>query len=203
MYLLIFKRELYTVHSIVTSMKQLIRICFQSLQHSFVDWTKPASTSFILGTLTDLARSRSELVAENALLRKPLIILRRQVKRPACTKTDRLILVLLARASRAWKQALFIIQPETLLRWHRQGFQLYWKYKSRAATAKPKIAAETVALIQEMAAQNRRLVSGAHPWRIAQARSSRLQTNHSEIYEAGAHDSAKGTELGDLPTHSC
>ncbi len=94
-------------------------------------------------------------MAENALLRKPLIILRRQVKRPACTRTDRMLVVLLARMARTWKQALFIIQPETLLRWHRQGFKLYWKYKSRAASAKPKISAETVALIKEMAVQNR------------------------------------------------
>lgn len=109
----------------------------------------------MLGTVTDLARSKSELVAENALLRQQLIILRRQIKRPTCAKTDRLILVLLARASRAWKHALFIVQPETLLRWHRQGFRLFWKYKSRAASSEPKIPAETVALIKEMAAQNR------------------------------------------------
>ncbi len=45
--------------------------------------------------------------------------------------------------------------PRRISRWHRQGFKLYWKYKSRAATPKPKVAAETVALIQEMAVQNR------------------------------------------------
>ncbi len=73
----------------------------------------------MLGTLTDLVRSKSELVAENALLRKPLIILRRQVKRPAWTKTDRMLLVLLSRMVRTWNQALVIVQPETLLRWHR------------------------------------------------------------------------------------
>jgi transposase InsO family protein len=66
-----------------------------------------------------------------------------------------MILVLLARASRTWKQALFIVQPETLLRWHRHGFRLFWKYKSRAASSKPKIPEETVALIKEMAALNR------------------------------------------------
>ncbi|SRR6266849_5873553 len=77
------------------------------------------------------------------------------VKRPACTKTDRMLLVLLARAVQTWKQALFIVQPETLLRWHRQGFRLFWKYTSRAAAPKPKRAAETVALIKEMARDNR------------------------------------------------
>ena len=94
-------------------------------------------------------------MAENALLRQQLIILQRQVKRPACTNTDRMLLVVLARAVRTWKQALFIVQPETLLRWHRQGFRLFWKYTSRAAARKPKISAETAALIKEMARDNR------------------------------------------------
>jgi len=73
--------------------------------------------------MADLVKSKTELVAENALLRQQLIILRRQVKRAACTKTDRLVMILLARASRTWKQALLIVQPETLLRWHRQGWE--------------------------------------------------------------------------------
>jgi transposase InsO family protein len=130
-------------------------LCLRSLNDRFVAWTKPDTTSLRLGTLTDLARSKSELVAENALLHQQLIILHRQVKRPACSKTDRLLLVLLARIVRSWKQALIIVQPKTLLRWHRQGFKLYWKYKSRATSPTPKISAETVALIKEMARENR------------------------------------------------
>ncbi len=135
-------------------MKWLTSFYHEALHHRFVDWTKPDTTSLIFGTVTDLARSRSELVAENALLQQQLIILRRQVKRPTCAKTDRLILVLHARDARAWKQALFIVQPETLLRGPRQGFKLYWKYRSRAASTKPKISTETVVLIKEMASNN-------------------------------------------------
>ena len=140
---------------ILTFVTWVTRFCLRSLNDRFVAWTKPDTTSLMLGTLTDQARSKSELVAENALLRKPLIILPRQVKRPACTKTDRLLLVLLTRIVRSWKQALIIVQPETLLRWHRQGFKLYWKYTSRATSTTPKISAETVALIKEMARENR------------------------------------------------
>jgi putative transposase len=103
------------VLSIVTFIKRLISICFQSLQHCLVDWTKPSNTSLMLGTVADLARSKSEQVAENALLRQQLIMLKRQVKRPACTKADRILLVFLARTVRTWKQTLFIIQPDTLL----------------------------------------------------------------------------------------
>jgi putative transposase len=143
------------VHGILTFLKRWAGHGFQSLHHHYVAWSKPNTTSLLLGTLTDLARSKSELVAENALLRQQLIILRRQVKRPACTKTDRMLLVLLARIVRTWKQALLIVQPETLLRWHRQGFQLYWKYKSRAVSLKPRLSQETISLIQAMARDNR------------------------------------------------
>ncbi len=140
---------------ILTFVTWVTRFCLRSLNDRFFAWTKPDTNSLMPGTLTDLARSKPELVAENALLRQQLIILRRQVKRPACAKTDRLLLALLARIVRSWKQALIIVQPETLLRWHRQGFKLYWIYKSRATSTIPKISAETVALIKEMARENR------------------------------------------------
>jgi hypothetical protein len=89
-HLLIFKGGvMYTVHGILTFIKRLPSLCLQSLHHRFIDWTKPdTATSLMGGMLTDLARSKSELVAENALLRHQLIILRRQVKRPACTNAD-------------------------------------------------------------------------------------------------------------------
>jgi putative transposase len=143
------------VQRILTFITWLTRFCLQSLHHRFIAWTTPDTTSLLLGTLTDFSRSKSDLVTENALLRQQLIILRRQVKRPACSRTDRLLLVLLASMVRTWKQVLFIVKPETLLRWHRQGFKLFWKYKSRAASPKPKLSAETVALIKEIARDNR------------------------------------------------
>jgi hypothetical protein len=90
----------------------MTHLCLRSLNDRFVAWTTPESTSLLLLTLTDQARSKAELVAENALLRKPLIILRRQVKRPACTKPDRMLLVLLAKMVHTWKQALFIVQKD-------------------------------------------------------------------------------------------
>ena len=108
-----------------------------------------------LATLTDLGRSKSELIAENALLRQQLIILQRQVKRPARTKTDRILLVLLTRLVRTWQQALFIVQPDSVLRWHRELFRWYWKRRSKVPTHKPKVAVETIALIREMAKNNR------------------------------------------------
>src|SRR5205809_811721 len=66
-----------------------------------------------------------------------------------------MLLVLLARMVRTWKQALFIIQPETLLRWHRGLFRVFWKHKSKACLSKPRLSRETITLIREMAANNR------------------------------------------------
>jgi len=140
---------------ILSRLKRLVGTSVRVLRARCVHWTTPLTSSLPLGTLADLARSKPELVAENALLRVPLIILKRQMKRPACTKKDRILLVLLARAVRAWKQTLFIVQPETLLRWHREAFRLFWRRKSKAHAYKPKVAAETIALIREMATKNR------------------------------------------------
>ena len=140
---------------VVTYLQRLKDGCWDALSSRFARWTKPLRTSLPLGTLTDLGRSKSELIAENALLRQQLIILKRQVKRPACTRTDRILLVLLARLVRTWQQALVIVQPDTLLRWHRELFRLYWKRRSKAPTHKPKVAAETIALIRQMATDNR------------------------------------------------
>jgi putative transposase len=74
--------------------------CLDVLHSRFLRWTKPLTPSLLLETLADLGRSKSQLIAENALLRQQLIILHRQVKRPACTKADRTLLVLLARLVR-------------------------------------------------------------------------------------------------------
>ena len=136
-------------------MKQRIGFRFHTLQECVLRWTKPPTTSLLLDTLADLARGKSELIAENALLRQQLIILRRQIKRPTYRKADRLLLVVLARIVGTWKQALFLVQPETLLRWHRELFRVFWKHKSKAHARKPKLSPETISLIQEMATNNR------------------------------------------------
>ena len=140
---------------VFTTLQRLKVCCLQALSSRFAHWTKPLTSSLPLETLADLGRSKSELVAENALLRKPLIVLKRQVKRPTFTRTDRMLLVLLAKLVRTWQQALFIVQPDTMLRWHRELFRLFWKRKSKAVSRKPKVAEETIALIREMARDNR------------------------------------------------
>ena len=140
---------------VFTSLQRLLDGCLDALTSRLTRWTKPLGTSLPMATLTDLGRNKSELISENALLRQQLLILKRQVKRPACTKTDRLLLVLVARLVRAWQQALFIVQPDTVLGFHRELFRMYWKHRSKAPTHKPKVAPESMALIREMATNNR------------------------------------------------
>jgi putative transposase len=82
------------VNPIHSCFKRLVGTFVNVFCTRFVHWTTPLTSSLPLGTLTDLARSKAELIAENALLRQQLLILKRQVNRPACTKTDRILLVL-------------------------------------------------------------------------------------------------------------
>ena len=109
-----FTKERFNfVGCVFTLIKQRIRSSCRTLQAYFSRWIRPSTTSLVLGTLADMTRGKSELLAENALLRHQLIILRRQVKHPVYLKTDRFLLVVLARMVRTWKQALFLVQPET------------------------------------------------------------------------------------------
>ena len=118
-------------------------------------WTQPNEDRLLLGTLTDLTRSRHELVAENAFLRQQIIVLKRHRPRPSLTSKDRMLLVLLAAKVRGWKDSLLLVKPDTLLKWHRAGFRLFWRQKSQGKSRVPRISAEAVALIKEMAVHNR------------------------------------------------
>jgi hypothetical protein len=90
----------------------------------------------LAASVADVTRSKTDLIAKNAMLRQQLIALNRQAKRPQLTNGDRLRLVLLARCT-IWQQVLHNVQPDTLIRWHRELFQLYWRYKSRKKNRNP------------------------------------------------------------------
>lgn len=81
------------VWCLFSSIKQCISFCAYVFQEHVLLWMKPATTSLAGGILADLTRGKAELLAENALVRQPLIVLRRQIKRPVSKKTDRFLLV--------------------------------------------------------------------------------------------------------------
>ncbi len=120
---------------------------------SFVAPARSATTA-AAGAVRDAVRSRSELVAENAFLRQQLIVLRRSVSRPALGREDRLLLVLLARVNRAWRDALHLVKPDTLLGWHSDLFKIVWKRKSKPKGRSKQLRQEVIELIQSMAIDN-------------------------------------------------
>lgn len=116
--------------------------------------TRPAAASIAAGALSDLPRSKADLIVENAILRQQVIVLNRSVKRPRLSDGDRMRLVLLSRLTSCWRSALHIVQPETVLRWHRDLFRRYWKRKSKSKSRMPRIPQATIDLIKEMAIDN-------------------------------------------------
>ena len=110
---------------------------------------------FILAVLASPFKSRSRLEAENAALRHQLIVLRRKVQgRVRLTNNDRWFLIKLYRWFPSILQVLRIVQPETLVRWHRAGFRCYWRFNARPRGGRPQIKTDLQALIQRMSIEN-------------------------------------------------
>src|SRR5258705_5274219 len=110
---------------------------------------------FFLTLFASLFKSKSRLEAENAALRRQLIVLQRRVSgRGRLANGDRLFLVMLYRWFPSILKAITIIRPETLVRWHRAGFRRYWRWKSRSLGGRPQVDADLRALIRRMSADN-------------------------------------------------
>ncbi len=89
------------------------------------------------GALVRLFRSRQDLVFENFVLRQQLAVLQRRHPRANLNPFDELFWIAMRRFWSKWKQALIVVTPETVVRWHRAGFRLYWKLISRGRTQIP------------------------------------------------------------------
>src|SRR6266480_1195220 len=110
---------------------------------------------FFLTLLASLFKSKSRLEAENAALRHQLIVLQRKTRgRVPLTNGDRLFLVRLYRWFPSVLNAITIVRPETSVRWHRDGFRRYWRWKSRSLGGRPQINADLRALIRRMSIEN-------------------------------------------------
>ncbi len=111
---------------------------------------------FLLAILTSPFKSKTRLEAENAALRQQLIVLRRKTKgRARLRNADRWFFIELYRWFPSILEIITIIQPETLVRWHRAGFRRYWRWKSRRRGGRPQIRTELRTLIRQMSAENR------------------------------------------------
>jgi hypothetical protein len=86
---------------------------------------------------TQLFRSRRDLILENLALRQQLGVLKRRRPKLRFATADRLFWVALQRIWHGWQKALILVQPDTVVRWHRAGFKLYWTWLSRHRRSRP------------------------------------------------------------------
>ncbi len=107
----------------------------------------------ILGFVRAILRRRATLALENLALRQQLAVLRRSAKWPRLRPRDRAFWVLLRRFCPDWRSHLILVKPDTVVRWHRRGFKLFWRWKSRNG-GRPRIDPEVVALIRRMSREN-------------------------------------------------
>lgn len=98
---------------------------------------------------------RAAAAVENLALRQQVAVFKQSVKRPKLRPRDRIFWVLLSRLWANWRSALAIVQPETVIQWHRKGFRLYWRRKSRRRKpGRPPIEPEVRDLIRRMSREN-------------------------------------------------
>ncbi len=98
--------------------------------------------------------TKAHLIVENLALRQQLIVLKRRKARPPLRTQDRIFWLWLARSWTGWRDSLIVVTPETVIRWHRQGFNYYWAWKSRNKGGRPEVAREVRELIGRMSRAN-------------------------------------------------
>ena len=140
--------------TLLSSLKQRCAAVLQRAQQWIKSQLKPAAAAPLMQTMSDLTRPKAELVLENAFLRAQLVVLKRQVKRPRLTAKDRVLMLWLASKLPHWRQALLILQPDTVIHWHRDLFKWLWRWKSRHTGGRSPVRKELIALIRQMATEN-------------------------------------------------
>jgi hypothetical protein len=100
-------------------------------------------------------RSRTDTALEVLALRQQVAVLKRRRPRPPLSPLDRLFWVALQDIWARWRQVLVIVQPDTVIGWHRAGFRLYWRWRSQPRGGRPRITAEIRVLIRRLAQENR------------------------------------------------
>jgi hypothetical protein len=108
----------------------------------------------VLGTLPVACRGRHALVVENLLLRQQLAVALRSRRRPRLTRRDRLFGVLARWLTREWRCHLVLVSPDTVVRWHRQGWRLFRRWRSRTRLGRPHLPAEVREMIATMSREN-------------------------------------------------
>jgi len=107
-----------------------------------------------LTCIRESLRGRRDLILENAALRQQLHVYKRQIKKPKLDRGDRNFWIWLRRRWKRWNSALVIVTPETVLRWHREGFRRHWRRLSARGPGRPPIPWRHRKLIEQMSREN-------------------------------------------------
>src|SRR5215467_9787328 len=129
-------------------------------------------------------QSRADIAVEVLALRQQVAVLKRKRSQPQLCLLDRLFWTVLRATWSRWKDALFIVKPETVVGWHRAGFRLYWRWKSRRRGGRPRITEEVRVLISAPGPGELRLGRAENPWRIAEARLRALREHRRALLAA-------------------
>src|SRR5215510_184755 len=151
----------------------------------------------LVGALRAILRTRADLVLENLALRQQLGMLRRRSKRPQLGPLDRAFWVWLSKRWARWRDALHVVRPETVIRWHRQGFRVFSTWKSRRARGRP-LSLGGSGLVRTMALANPLWGAPRIPWRVAQAGVQHLSAHRCPPRAASSE--AALAELANLPS---
>jgi transposase InsO family protein len=112
------------------------------------------SLDFFFDLLELAINERTQLALENIALRQRLAVYKRSVQRPNIDDGDRIFWMTIMRFLREWKEAVVIVKPETVVKWHRKGFKYYWRRKSRGKPGRPPISMALIHLIRRMSQDN-------------------------------------------------
>src|SRR4051794_21321278 len=140
-------------------------------------------------------RSRTEIALEVLALRQQMGVLKRKRPRPRLSPLDRMSWTVLRTTWSHWRDALVIVKPETVVGWHRAGFRLYWRWKSRRRGGRPRITPELRAFDSPLGPGEYRLGRTEDPRRTAEARLYPVRANRRPLSVANAAEPRNGSHF--------
>src|SRR5690242_7934496 len=111
-------------------------------------------TGALLAAFAVFFRSRRDISLEVLALRQQIAVLKRKRRRPMLSRLDRLFWIMLRMVWLRWSDVLDILKPAAVIAWHRKGFRVYWRWRSRRRSGRPRVSEEVRSLIRKMKLEN-------------------------------------------------
>ena len=154
----------------------------------------------LLHSLGSLFRSRADLTIEILALRQQLAIFKQRTPRPRLAAKDRVFWIALRRWWPNWRQVLIVVQPETVIKWHRRGFRAFWRRKSRPKTiGRPSLSLDIRQLIPDYGERESPMGSASDSCRTSIARIPNRREYSLQVPSQTATRSRRDSTMEDLP----